>query len=142
MKASIQWTGDKGFACETEYLEGPHLFHMDAPTKFGGKNEAASPMEMLLAAAGSCAGIDVTSILTNSRQLLKDCKIQLTTERAATPPTVFTKVHMHFDLYGENLSVKMVERALQLTFEKHCSVSIMMIRAGTEVTWDYTLHES
>lgn len=142
MKAKIQWIGDKGFACETEYLEGPHSVCTDAPTKFGGKNEAASPMEMLLAAAGSCAGIDVTSILTNSRQILKDCKIELTTERAPTPPTVFTKVHMHFDLYGENLSAKVVERALQLTFEKHCSVSIMMIRAGTEVTWDYTLYDA
>ena len=140
MRAKIQWTGDKGFTCKTEYLEGPHNIYTDAPTKFGGKNEAASPMEMLLAAAGSCAGIDVTTILTNSRQILKDCRIELVTERALTPPTVFTKVHMHFDLYGENLSPKVVERALQLTFEKHCSVSIMMIRAGTEVTWDYTLH--
>nr|WP_299735736.1 hypothetical protein [uncultured Endozoicomonas sp.] len=48
---------------------------------------------------------------------------------------------MHLNLYGEDLSVKMVERALQLTFEKHCSVSIM-IRSDTEVTWGYTIHDA
>ena len=140
MKAEIQWLGDKCFVGHTEYIEGAHSVVMDAPTKFGGKNSGPSPMEMLLAAAGTCASMDVTAILTQARQPIRDCKVQLTSERSKTPPTVFTAVHMEFDIYGENLSDKQVDRALALTFEKYCSVSIMMAESGCKLTWDYTLH--
>lgn len=140
MKAEVQWLGDKCFISQTEYTEGAHSLVMDAPTQFGGKNSAPSPMEVMLAAAGTCASMDVTSILTQARQPIRDCKVSLTSERAKTPPTVFTAVHMHFDIYGDSISEKQIERALSLTFEKYCSVSIMMAESGCKLSWDYTLH--
>ncbi|WP_419834383.1 OsmC family protein [Endozoicomonas atrinae] len=99
MKATIQWLGDKRFVGHSEYVEGEHSLIMDAPTQFGGKNSAPSPMEVVLAAAGTCASMDVTSILTQARQDIHDCKVSLTSERSKTPPTVFTAIHMHFDIY-------------------------------------------
>ena len=73
MKATVRWTGDRRFTSETQYVEESHTFSMDAPVKFGGKNSAPSPMEVLLASAGTCAAMDVISILTQSGQAVKDC---------------------------------------------------------------------
>ncbi|WP_066014788.1 OsmC family protein [Endozoicomonas atrinae] len=140
MKATIQWLGDKRFVGYSEYVEGEHSLIMDAPTQFGGKNSAPSPMEVVLAAAGTCASMDVTSILTQARQDIHDCKVSLTSERSKNPPTVFTAIHMHFDIYGKNLSEKQVERALSLTFEKYCSVSIMLAESGAKISWDYSIN--
>ncbi|WP_236632930.1 OsmC family protein [Endozoicomonas elysicola] len=142
MQATIQWLGNKRFVGHTEYVEGEHSLIMDAPTQFGGKNSAPSPMEVVLAAAGTCASMDVTSILTQARQDIRDCKVLLTSERSKTPPTVFTAIHMHFDIYGKDLSEKQVDRALALTFEKYCSVSIMLAESGVTISWDYTLHQA
>ena len=87
---------------------------------------APSPMEMVLMAAGACSSVDVVSILKKSRQQVVDCEVTLTGERAETVPKVFTKIHLHFDVTGFDLSEKQVERAVQLSADKYCSVSIML----------------
>ena len=96
---------------------------------FDGNKEdsvAPSPMEMVLMAAGACSSVDVVSILKKSRQQVVDCEVTLTGERAETVPKVFTKIHLHFDVTGFDLSEKQVERAVQLSADKYCSVSIML----------------
>ena len=87
---------------------------------------APSPMDMVLMAAGACSSVDVVSILKKSRQQVVDCEVTLTGERAETVPKVFTKIHLHFDVTGFDLSEKQVERAVQLSADKYCSVSIML----------------
>lgn len=87
---------------------------------------AASPMEMVLMAAGACSSVDVVSILQKARQRVQDCEVELSAERADTVPRVFTKLHLHFVVTGTNLSEKQVERAVQLSADKYCSVSIML----------------
>lgn len=87
---------------------------------------APSPMEMVLMAAGACSSVDVVSILKKSRQQVLDCEVKLSAERAETIPKVFTKLHLHFEVTGIDLSEKQVERAVQLSADKYCSVSIML----------------
>lgn len=99
---------------------------------FDGNKEgsvAASPMEMVLMAAGACSSVDVVSILKKARQQVVDCEVQLSAERAETIPKVFTKLHLHFDVTGIDLSEKQVERAVQLSADKYCSVSLMLAAA-------------
>jgi putative redox protein len=96
---------------------------------FDGNKEgsvAPSPMEMVLMAAGACSSVDVVSILKKSRQQVVDCEVRLSAERAETVPKVFTKLHLHFEVTGFDLSEKQVERAVQLSADKYCSVSIML----------------
>lgn len=90
------------------------------------RSSAPSPMEMVLMAAGACSSVDVVSILKKARQQVLDCEVQLSAERADTVPSVFTKLHLHFEITGINLSDKQVERAVQLSADKYCSVSIML----------------
>ena len=87
---------------------------------------APSPMEMVLMAAGACSSKDVVSILKKARPQVSDCEVKLTAERAETVPKVFTKLHLHVAVTGVNLSEKQVERAVPLSADKYCSVSIML----------------
>jgi putative redox protein len=51
---------------------------------------------------------------------------------------VFTKIHFHFLITGENLKAQQVERAIQLSAEKYCSASIMLAKTAT-ITHDFEL---
>lgn len=125
MKAHVQWTGDEGFLCTSE---SGHRVTMD-----GNRSEGASPMEMVLMAAGSCSSVDVVGILRKARQDVTDCSVELTAERADATPAVFTRINLHFVITGRDVSRKHAERAVRLSAEKYCSVSLML-QGRVEVT--------
>ncbi len=120
MEATVSWHKDNTFIGTSG---SGHSVVFD-----GNKDHstAPSPMEMVLMAAGACSSVDVVSILQKARQQVLDCEVQLRAERAETVPKVFTTLHLHFVVTGINLSEKQVERAVQLSADKYCSVSIML----------------
>lgn len=134
MEARVQWLSDLTFVTTSG---SGHQVVMDGNS---GKL-AASPMEMVLMAAGSCASVDVVSILQKARQNVRACEVQLTAERADTTPAVFTKMNLHFVVTGENVSETHVERAVSLSADKYCSVSIMLGHS-VEVTHSFEVVSS
>ena len=108
----------------------------DGSPAIGGHNLAMRPMQMVLAALGSCSSIDVIQLLNKQRQPLEDIEIDVDGQREdGAVPAVFTAIHVHYKLYGD-LDEKKVERACRLSMEKLCSVSKMLEKAAP-VTWDY-----
>ena len=136
MKATIDWAGEVCFSAESET---GHSVTMDGPADHGGKNQGPRPMELLLMGMGGCASFDVISMLKKSRQAVTDCRAELSAERADAVPAVFTKIHLHFVVTGDQLKEAHVKRAVSLSAEKYCSASIMMEKAGVEVTHSYEL---
>ncbi|MDH5370081.1 MAG: OsmC family protein, partial [Gammaproteobacteria bacterium] len=55
-----------------------------------------------------------------------------------TDPKVFTKIHVHFIVTGNDLSEKHVKRAVELSAEKYCSASIMLSKS-VEITHDFEI---
>ena len=90
---------------------------------------------------GSCSAMDVLSILRKARQKVTDCIIELTAERAESPPKVFTKIHVHYALIGYGLEDKHVARAVKLSMEKYCSVTAMLAKTAA-ITHDYEVIEA
>jgi len=131
MNASIRWSGAVRFEVETG--SGATLT-TDGPPESGGVGAGARPMELVLSGAGACASYDVVHIMRKGRHDITDCVCTLQAERAPEPPKVFTKVHMHFVVTGHGITDKAVARAVQLSAEKYCSASIMLARAGVELT--------
>jgi putative redox protein len=84
------------------------------------------PMEMLLLGVAGCTGIDITSILQKKRQPLQDMRIRVCGKRADTYPMVYTEIEVTYYLWGDDLSAKAVEQAIQLSEEKYCSASAML----------------
>jgi len=137
MKARIKWLDHMSFIGESE---SGHSVVMDGSPEVGGRNLAARPMEMVLLGMGGCTAFDVVMILQRARQPITDCIIELTAERADEAPKVFTKIHAHYIVKGKGLSEKQVEKAVTLSAEKYCSVSIMLGKTAI-LTHDYEIVE-
>jgi putative redox protein len=60
--------------------------------------------------------------------------VRLTSERAASDPKVFTKIHMHFVVSGRGVPAAAVERAIALSHERYCSASIMLGKTAAITT--------
>ncbi|MET3106959.1 putative redox protein [Oxalobacteraceae bacterium GrIS 2.11] len=139
MECTVRWTGVSGMTFLAETGSG-HVVAMDGAPDGGGRNLAPRPMEMVLLGTGGCTAYDVVLILRKSGQKISNCEVKLTAERAETDPKVFTKVHFHFVVTGQNVKPNTVERAIKLSHEKYCSASIMMEKTA-EITHDYEIVE-
>lgn len=137
MKARVKWLDNMSFVGESG---SGHSVVMDGAPEAGGRNLAARPMEMVLIGMGGCTAFDVVMILQKARQPIVDCIVEISAERAEEIPKVFTKIHAHYIVKGRGLSEKQVEKAIHLTAEKYCSVSIMLA-ATAEVTHDFEIVE-
>tara|TARA_B100001769_G_scaffold161085_1_gene126520 strand:- start:1280 stop:1696 length:417 start_codon:yes stop_codon:yes gene_type:complete len=123
LKATVKWLDGVSFEGTSE---SGHSVVMDGPSESGGKNLGMRPMETLLLGLGGCTSYDVVTILKKSRQDVKNCKAEITAQRADNIPKVFTKIHIHFIIEGSNLDAVAVERAINLSATKYCSASIML----------------
>ncbi|HEY9201551.1 MAG TPA: OsmC family protein [Gammaproteobacteria bacterium] len=137
MQARVKWLDHMSFVGESG---SGHSVVMDGSPEAGGRNLAARPMEMVLIGMGGCTAFDVVMILQKARQPIDDCIVEIQAERSEEIPKVFTKIHVHYIVKGRGLSEKQVEKAIQLTAEKYCSVSIMLA-ATAEVTHDFEIVE-
>lgn len=116
--------------------ESGHAVIMDGAPQNGGRNIGMRPMEMLLIGMGGCTSFDVVTILKKSRQPVVDCVAEICAERADEIPKVFTKIHVHFVVTGNDLNEKQVARAVSLSAEKYCSASIMLSKS-VAITHDF-----
>jgi putative redox protein len=138
MKARVKWVNDLTFLGESE---SGHGIVMDTRPQFGGNNLGPSPMELVLLGVGGCTAIDVVNILKKGRQKIEGCSIDLSAEQAPEPPKVFTRVHVHYVVSGQNLDPKKVDNAIKLSAEKYCSVSLM-VATTAEITHDFEIVET
>ncbi len=136
MKARIQWVEEAQFVAESG---SGHAIVIDGPVEGGGRNLGVRPMELVLMGVGACTAYDVVHILKKGRQPVTRCVAELSAERAESEPKVFTKIHVHFVVTGQGLAEAAVKRAVDLSAEKYCSASIMLGRAGVEITHDFEI---
>ena len=136
MKAQVKWTDGRQFIAESG---SGHSVVIDGPPDHGGRNTGPRPMEMLLMGMGSCTAFDVLNILDKARANVTDCIAQLDAERADSVPSVFTRIHVHFVVTGHNLKEKQVQRAVELSAEKYCSASIMLVNGGVEISHSFEI---
>ncbi|MBZ2169216.1 OsmC family protein [Marinobacter sp. F4216] len=139
MKATVDWTGNVSFKATSGT---GHEVQMDGPPHDGGQNLGPRPMEMLLMGVGGCSSYDVVTILKKSRQDVTACHTELEAERVDAVPAIFTKIHLHFVVTGRGLKENQVKRAVSLSAEKYCSASILMEKAGVEITHSYEIREA
>ena len=98
-------------------------------------------METVLIGTGGCAAYDVVHILRRSRASVTDCVLEMSAERAAQDPKIFTNIHFHFVVTGTGLKREQVERAVHLSAEKYCSASIMLGKMA-EITHDFEIRDA
>src|SRR5690348_18382108 len=110
--ATVKWVGEQQFLAT---LPSGHAVPIDADRQH---NSAPAPMEMMLAALGSCTGTDVVLILAKKRQKLESLEIVTNGERAAEPPTVWTQLEVVYRLTDTLVEIA-VARAIDLNQMNH-----------------------
>jgi putative redox protein len=118
-----------------------HWITMDGPENFYGSNAGIRPKELILLGLAGCTGSDVVAILQKKKVDLKGFEINITAEQQEEHPQVYTKIHLEFTFYGKNISEKDVERAIDLSQTKYCSVTVMLQKA-VEITHSFKIVES
>lgn len=116
--------------------ESNHWVSIDGPKQINGSEAASRPMELLLISLGSCTGSDVNSILQKKRVPLDHIELNINGERSDTHPKVFTKIHVEYVFYGQNIDAKDLERAIDLSQNKYCPISAML-KESCEITHSY-----
>ncbi len=134
MQATVKWVDGVRFLAESG---SGHSSIVEGPESHGGRNTGVRPMEMMLMGLGGCTAFDVMNILSKSRQQVVDCEAILEAERSDEVPAVFTRIQVHFKVSGHKLKEAAVARAVSLSAEKFCSASIMLGKAGVEITHSY-----
>ena len=116
-----------------------HWITMDAPKVLDGHDAASRPMEVILQGLAGCTGMDVMSILHKKRVKVDHFAMTVEAERAEVHPKVFTKIHLTYKFWGENISEKAAERAIDLSENKYCSVS-EMLRSTAKITSSFEIN--
>ena len=112
---------------------------MDGTTTIGGLEGGFSPMQLLLAGVGGCSAVDIIGILKKQRQELKDLKVVVEGDRESKGEhTEFTKIHINYIFTG-NLEKSKVQRAINLSLDKYCSVS-KTLEKTSEITHSYEIN--
>ncbi len=117
-----------------------HWVTMDGPEDFGGSNAGIRPKELILIALGGCTGSDVVSILSKKKVKLDDFEMNFTAEVSETHPQIFTSIHIEFVFYGNEINPNDVERAIELSQTKYCSVTAM-IQNTVKITHSYRIEK-
>ncbi len=115
-----------------------HWVMMDGPESFGGSDAGSRPKELLLLALGGCTGSDVVSILKKKRVALDDFEIRLQADVSEDHPQVFREIHVEYVFFGNDIDPKDVERAIELSTTKYCSVSAML-RGNVNIRHSYRI---
>lgn len=128
-RIDVAWLGARRF--DSGRPGGP-LARVD-----GDGKEAQSPPDMLLSALASCAAVDVVDILAKRRTPVDRLTVEVTGHRREDPPRRFERVELHFFVDGAGIEAEQAERALQLAFDKYCTVAASLggdIVAETRLT--------
>jgi putative redox protein len=129
--ASVKWIGEQKFLATSP---SGHALAIDSDRE---SNKAPGPMELVLMALGTCTATDIVIILEKKRQKLQSLEVLCSGERAAEPPTVWTKLEILYRFRGA-LDENAVKHAIALSEEKYCSVACMLKKTA-EISWRYEI---
>ncbi len=115
-----------------------HWVVMDGSPQFGGSQAGSSPKELLLMALAGCTSNDVVPILKKKRVPLQGYEVRVTGNEREENPKIFTDIHVEYIFYGENINPADIERAIELSTTKYCSVSAI-VGATAKITHSYRI---
>jgi putative redox protein len=66
--------------------------------------------------------------------------VDIEAKRVNSVPKLFSDIHLHFVITGQEVSGKHVERAVKLSADKYCSVALMLHNT-VRITHDFEIVE-
>ena len=113
-RTEVAWLGERLFDA------GPagRTHRIDASAK-----QAPGPVETLLGAIATCSGVDVVDIMVKRKTPIERMNIFVAAERRPEAPRRVRHLDIEFRIDGAGIEREHAERAIQLSFERYCSVA-------------------
>ena len=127
---SLDWKGGLNF--ENSDGSPAMMLHSSTPG-------VSSPPQALAYAVMACMAMDVVHVIEKSRQVVQALTVKFEGERAEEHPRRFVWMALDFQLTG-NIENSVVERAIELSRTKYCSVW-NTIRPDVELRTSFTVLE-
>jgi putative redox protein len=108
------WRGEHWFDAGPEGRTAP----IDADSK-----SAPGPVETFLSAIATCSSVDVLDVLAKRRTPAEKFIVNVKATRRAEAPRRVQRLEIEFQIDGPGITIEHAERAIQLSFEKYCSVA-------------------
>lgn len=121
MKTSLNVNWIENMSFETE-LNG-HKLVIDAAPENGGDNKGPRPKALMLLALAGCTGMDVVSILKKMKVEYERLSIEVQADMTEEHPMHYTKMHVIYKIWGNDLPLDKIQKAVSLSDERYCGVS-------------------
>lgn len=118
-RMTFEGSADSGFAVR-----------MGTKVESGGDGDGISPLEMVLTGLAGCTAMDVIAILQKKRQDVTGFEVRAHADRADDYPRVFTRIVIDYLVTGNGIDPAAVERAVELSSTKYCSVQAMIAKSA------------
>lgn len=116
--------------------ESGNRIHMDmlAPEE----KEHFSPMQLVLAAVGGCAAVDLVSMLKKRRKTVSALRVETQGRRRDEVPRRFVEIHLRFVLTSPDAGEEELGKLVTLAVDKYCSVSASLA-PDTELSYSWVV---
>jgi putative redox protein len=115
-----------------------HWVIMDTKNEAGGSGAGSTPKELMLMALAGCTSMDVIPILKKKRSPVAAYECNVKGVEREEHPKIFTEIHIEYVLYGDGIKTDDVERAIDLSKTKYCSVSAQLA-ASAKITHSFRI---
>ncbi len=98
-----------------------------------------SPTEMMLMAMAGCSTSDVLLIISKMHKKIDSFSVEIHGERHEEEPRLLKTAHFNYIL-SSDATKDHVLKAINLSLEKYCSVTLLARKAGVHVTYSLKLN--
>ncbi len=133
---NVSWLENMAFEAEVN----GHKIVLDAVDAVGGENRGTRPKPLMLVALAGCTAMDVVSILKKMRVELDNFNVKVDGDLTEEHPKHFHKMHVTYEFWGKNLSLEKLQKAVNLSEERYCGVSVTY-RKALQITSEIVIHE-
>ena len=130
-KIDCAWKQDMTFEAEVNGFK----IMLDAEPAVGGLNNGPRPKPLTLVSLAGCTGMDVISILKKMRAEPEFFNVSVEGELTEEHPRYYHKIHVIYELKGNDLDIEKIEKAVNLSRDRYCGV-FALLRAGSEITYE------
>lgn len=134
MKIKISWIEKLKFE---GFSSSGHKVILDS---LDNENSGPSPMEYFLFSLAGCSGMDIISILEKMKKKIEKFEIMCEGERRKECPRIFKKINIKYVIKGREIDEKSVQKAIELSKEKYCSVWNMISKL-VEISYNFEILE-
>ena len=125
-QATVTWKNNMAFEAS---ING-HQIIMDTDSSGGGQDLGPRPKILLLAGLGGCTGMDVVSMLAKMKVVPEKFWMEISAEMTDEHPKVYNQIKLVYCFKGDDLPMDKLEKAVNLSKEKYCSVSAMLSKTA------------